>query len=157
MNPSHRHLLVLQDDDDTTSSIYKETILQDGPWKGATIITERTTTSDKVRSLSTHSCRDSERFEDEMPSLDDDYTASLFILDLDQSRYIQQISSSLQCCNNLQALYLTNCCRLQTLPSFIGDCLKHLKVLDLTDSNSITHLPESIGQLEKYVLLVVLN
>jgi hypothetical protein len=73
-----------------------------------------------VTSLSTRRCKDANRWIT-MPSVE--HHSALRELDLHKSRYLRELDVSICTLVNLKTLILTNCERLTTLPTFIGQCV----------------------------------
>ena len=90
-------------------------LLEDGAMKGVNIIVDQAT--EEVISLSTRHCRDVERWK-EMPSLEANFL-SMQTLDLDNSRYLVDLHTTVGSLQHLRRLYLTRCDRLECLPDSI--------------------------------------
>jgi Leucine-rich repeat (LRR) protein len=91
-------------------------LVDKGPMKGMSIIVDQS--SGEVVSLSSRYCRDPERWRENMPS-PEGYSTSLRTLDLDNSRYLVELSNSIGSLSRLEKLYLTRCERLERLPDSI--------------------------------------
>ena len=73
----------------------------------------------RVISLSSRQCRDVDRWETTMPSLNE-HAKDLQVLDLYKNRYIRQLDDSVVDLVALKSLLLVGCSRLQKLPDSIG-------------------------------------
>ena len=88
-------------------------LIDEGSMAGINILVDHET--DEVVSISSRYTRDSDRWKGMMPSLAP-YSKSLLHLDLDNSRYLIELSDSIGSLLLLQKLYLTRCSRLERLP-----------------------------------------
>jgi hypothetical protein len=145
-------------------------VVEDGEFKGMTMITDRT--SGEVVGLSARSCSYQER-KSEFPSIKE--FPSLKVIDLHNYRYLTQIHESIGDLQSLERLILTRCDLLKTLPSTIGNLKNLVEVrafmalvvlvyvllylfvvilfrfqLDLFDSYQIAELPQEISGLGRY-------
>lgn len=77
------------------------------------------TVESEITRISTRDVTDVDRWE-KMPSLSQ-FSASLKVLDLHNSRYITELDSSVCDLKCLEVLILTQCDRLNSLPENIGD------------------------------------
>lgn len=93
-------------------------LVEQGAMKGANIIVD--SVSDEVVQLSTANCKDEDRWT-EMPSVEE--YPSLEIVDLHNSRYIQDLHESVTGLAKLRKLILTSCVSLERLPSNLGSLL----------------------------------
>lgn len=117
-------------------------LVGEGDLKGVTLVVHRG--SGETYSFSTRSCREEDRWEQQVPDLSD--YPSLEILDLHKSRYIHEFDASVVCGGKLRRLLLTRCDHLRTISPSIGS-LQNLLELNLFDSPKISALPDEIGQL----------
>lgn len=92
-------------------------LLPEGEIQGLSIIVDHTTGD--VILLSTRDSKDSERWKDDMPSLQ--AFTSARELDLHGSRYIRTLHGSVCSLVNLKRLKLTKCDRLEKLPDSLGN------------------------------------
>jgi hypothetical protein len=90
--------------------------VDEGSMKGLNIMVDKA--SGEVVSLSSRYARDSDRWRENMPSLVE-YANSLLVLDLDNCRYLVELSDSIGELSRLQRIFLTRCERLQRLPDSI--------------------------------------
>lgn len=91
-----------------------------------------TITADKesmIRSISTRSCLDKDRWQSGQMSSLAKHT-KLEHLELDKDRYIHHLHESVTQLSHLQSLLLTRCSRLQSLPNAIGQ-LENLQVVSM--------------------------
>jgi hypothetical protein len=95
-------------------------VIEDGEFRGMTMITDRDTGD--VVGLSARNCSNQEKRK-EFPPLKD-YPA-LKVIDLHNYRYMRSLHVSIGDLSSLERLLLTRCDLLKTLPSSIGN-LKHL-------------------------------
>jgi hypothetical protein len=90
---------------------------EDGDFKGVKIIVD--SESKNVVSLSTKRCRDTERWNGSMPSLE--AFPALETLDLENCRYLVTLHDSIGSLRHMRLLNLSRCDGLSQLPESIGD------------------------------------